>query len=82
MLLLRFILVIGVSLVFIQASQATEQTKTAVKDKTAHRENGAAKGGDVEKIVDDLFTVEGNGRNDWFDLKNTIQGPYGSADFK
>lgn len=43
---------------------------------------GRQRGGDVEKIVDDLFTVEGNGWNDWFDLKNTIQGPYGSADFK
>jgi hypothetical protein len=82
MLLLRFMLMISFSLVFIQASQATEQIKAVAKDKAAHQEIEAAKVDDVGKIVDDLFTVEGNGRNDWFDLKNAVQGPYGSADFK
>lgn len=82
MFLLRFMLMISISLVFIQASQATEQIKALAKDKTAHQEIEAAKGDDVGKIVDELFAVEGNGRNDWFDLKNAVQGPYGSADFK
>jgi len=47
-----------------------------------HQEIEAEKGDDVGKIVYDLIAVEGNGRNDWFDLKNAVQGPYGSADFK
>lgn len=82
MLLLRLTLMISVSLIFIQASQAIEQIKTVTKNKNMHHENEAAKGDDVGKVVDNFFTVEGNGRNEWFDLKNTIQGPYGSADFK
>ena len=82
MLLLRLTLMIGVLLGLIQASQATEQIKSSARDKVVHRENEEARGGDMSKIVDDLFIVDGNGQNDWFDLKNAVQGPYGSADFK
>ena len=82
MLLSRFMIMISLTLAFIHASEATEQINTAARDKTLHRENEVVSRDDVGKIVDDFFTVEGNGRNDWFDLKNTVQGPYGSADFK
>jgi hypothetical protein len=73
---------ISLSFVFIQVAEASEQINTAARDKILHRENEAVRGDDVDKIVDDFFTIEGNGQNDWFDLKNAIQGPYGSADFK
>lgn len=82
MLLSRFMLMISLSFVFIQVSEATEQKNTAARDKILHRENEAVRGDGVEKIVDDFFTVEGNGQNNWIDLKNAVQGPYGSADFK
>jgi hypothetical protein len=42
---------ISISLVFIQASQATEQIKALAKDKTAHQEIEAAKGMMLVKLL-------------------------------
>lgn len=58
MLLSRFMLMISLSFVFIQVSEATEQKNTAARDKILHRENEAVEGMVLKKLLMILLLKE------------------------